>query len=42
MTDHSHLSNPAELEIRNLREAMRQGAENELLRELSFFVTNEK
>ena len=30
-TDHSHLPNPAELEIRNLREAMRQRAESELL-----------
>ncbi len=42
MTDHSHLLNPAELEIRNLREAMWQRAENELLRELSFFAANEK
>jgi hypothetical protein len=30
-TDHSHLSNPASLEIRNLREQMRQRAEHELL-----------
>jgi hypothetical protein len=30
-TDHSHLPNPAELGIRNLREAMPQRAENELL-----------
>ena len=30
-TDHSHLPNPAELEIRNLREAMRQRAESEML-----------
>jgi len=31
VTDHSHLPNPAELEIRNLRETMPQKAENELL-----------
>jgi hypothetical protein len=31
MTGHSHVPNPAELEIRHLREAMRQRAENELL-----------
>jgi hypothetical protein len=29
MTSHSHLPNPDELEIRNLREVMRQRAENE-------------
>lgn len=29
--EHSHLPNPAELEIRNLKEAMRQRAENELV-----------
>ncbi|CAF3441995.1 unnamed protein product [Rotaria sp. Silwood1] len=29
-TEHSHLPNPAELEIRNLKEVMRQRAENEL------------
>ncbi|CAF3133772.1 unnamed protein product [Rotaria sp. Silwood2] len=31
MTDHSHIPNPAALEIRTLREQMRQRAENELL-----------
>ncbi|CAF1500791.1 unnamed protein product [Rotaria sordida] len=31
VTDHSHLPNPAQLEIRNLRETMRKRAENELL-----------
>lgn len=31
VTEHSHLPNPAELEIRNLREEMRQRAEHELL-----------
>ncbi len=31
MTEHSHLPNPAELEIRNLREEIRQRAEHELL-----------
>ncbi|CAF4235009.1 unnamed protein product, partial [Rotaria sordida] len=29
-TEHSHLPNPTQLEIRNLKEAMRQRAENEL------------
>jgi len=31
MTDHSHLPNPTEGEIRNLREVMRERAENELI-----------
>jgi hypothetical protein len=31
VTEHSHLPNPAELEIRNLREEIRQRAEHELL-----------
>jgi len=31
VTEHSHLPNPAELEIRTLREEMRQRAEHELL-----------
>ena len=31
VADHSHLPNPAELEIRTLREEMRQRAEHELL-----------
>ncbi|CAF1481086.1 unnamed protein product [Rotaria sordida] len=31
ITDHSHLPNPAQLKIRNLRETMRERAENELL-----------
>jgi len=31
MTEHSHPPNPAELEIRNLREGMRKRAEDELL-----------
>ncbi|CAF1273072.1 unnamed protein product [Rotaria sordida] len=31
VTDHSHLPNPAELEVRNLREKMRQRAESEIL-----------
>ncbi|CAF4112348.1 unnamed protein product [Rotaria sordida] len=31
VTDHSHLPNPAQLKIRNLRETMRERAENELL-----------
>ncbi len=31
MTEHSHLPNPAELEIRTLREEKRQRAEHELL-----------
>lgn len=31
MVDHSHLPNPAELEIGDLREAMWQRAENKLL-----------
>ena len=31
ITEHSHPPNPAELEIRNLREEMRKRAENELL-----------
>ncbi|CAF3378984.1 unnamed protein product, partial [Rotaria sp. Silwood2] len=30
-TDHSHLSNPTQLEIRHVREKMRERAENELL-----------
>ena len=30
VTEHTHLPNPAEEEIRNLRETMRQRAENEL------------
>ncbi len=42
VVEHSHLPNPAQLEIRELREAMRQRAEKELLRELSFFVASEK
>ncbi|CAF0726252.1 unnamed protein product [Rotaria sp. Silwood1] len=29
-TEHSHLPNPAELEIRNLKEVIRQRVENEL------------
>jgi hypothetical protein len=31
ITRHSHLPNPAELEVRNLREAMRKRAEEEIL-----------
>jgi hypothetical protein len=31
VADHAHLPNPAELEVRNLRETMRQRAENEIL-----------
>ncbi|CAF1309220.1 unnamed protein product [Rotaria sordida] len=31
VTDHSHLPNPAELEVRNLREKMRQRTESEIL-----------
>ena len=31
VTEHTHLPNPAGVEIRNFRETMRQRAENELL-----------
>jgi hypothetical protein len=31
VADHSHLPNPAELQVRNLREKMRERAENEIL-----------